>query len=166
MFAETATHLGSAMNSFNYHSDSSTSAVITNNGFYPDIKVSEFINAWKLPTEYGEDTVINKLVLAVFEVNQALADWMADQVSQGYSKLEDIPGEMINSLSLFSASYVNAVSYCAKESLLDFYSSVEREENSEELIKNRRALKNTLKREYKTAINVFLGKSTFSAELL
>lgn len=154
------------MTSFNFHSETSTTTEISNNGFYPVIQVSEFIEAWKLPTDYGEDTIVNKLVLAVFEVNIALNNWMADQVSQGYSKLEDVPGEKINGTSLYSASYLNAVSYCAKESLLDFYSSVEREENSVEIIKNRQALKGTLKREYKTALNVFLGKSTFSAELL
>ncbi len=153
------------MSSFNFDKQTETTSKITN-VFFVDIDVARFIKRWSLPTEHGEDFIIEVLNVAVFEVNRDLNDWALAQQEKGYASLEDVPSKMLGTVNEFVLMYETAVSYKAKSESLKMYAGVVRSEISNELIENKNMLSGSYLRSYSNAINIFLGGHTFDAELL
>ncbi|MGP3790285.1 head completion/stabilization protein [Pseudomonas sp. B392_1p] len=93
---------------------------IENNGFWPDLSVSEFQKGYRLPAEYLVELLVADLTTAMVEVNVDLERRQAD--------LSDAGVELTTHQV---ATYKRAV-YCrAKASLLPQFATVTRRESAE-----------------------------------
>ena len=45
---------------------------ISNDGFYPDLAIEDLMAAYLIPSEYVAEVIIDRLMLAIIEVNQQL----------------------------------------------------------------------------------------------
>jgi len=106
-----------------------TSADITNDGFWPTLSVGELMSKYRIPAEYADDTIIWGLTLALVNVNMALEPVKADIVALGFVSLTAYTTahpHVINSNPLLDTLYKHAVFSRAKAGLLMQFNSMNR----------------------------------------
>ena len=108
---------------------------IKNVGFYPDIKMSEFQNLYRVPAEFNGDIIEHQLTLAISSVNQSLVSWQEDQEAEGHEKLEDVPAPRVNDANVCVQNYKRAVFCKCKASILKEYETVSRQAVAENTTK-------------------------------
>lgn len=54
----------------------STTIVINAHAFFPDIEVQDFIDIYRLPSEYKEVTLVQELKTAMHQINEELIDYV------------------------------------------------------------------------------------------
>lgn len=91
----------------------------SNNGFYPDVDIAEFIQNYAIATQYGNTTgmPVQKLSLAIDSVNKDLALCYATNWLES-NTLADVPGDVVNGKSTLVTLYKHAVFSLAKSLLL------------------------------------------------
>ena len=91
---------------------------IDNDGFWPDLSVSEFQKGYRLPGEYLGEMLAADLKTAMVEVNNDLAKSKAKWQLTGVSCVESADPTVLRDPAFKAATYKRAV-YCrAKASLL------------------------------------------------
>lgn len=93
--------------------------LVTNNGFYPDLDLAEFVDNYAIATQYGSkvDMTVQKLALAIGSVNKDLTLYFATNWL-GLNTLADVPGDEVNGESITVSLYKHAVFSLAKSYLL------------------------------------------------
>ena len=83
---------------------------VSNNGFYPDLNLAELINNYAVATVYGNnnDMAVQKIRLAISSVNRDLATYKTE-IWSTYSKLVDVPADVIDQESSLVTLYKHAV---------------------------------------------------------
>lgn len=66
-------------------------AVITNNGFFPDLSVEEFRQQMRITNTVPDDRVMVSMRNAMIETNRELTVWEAAQKNAGIETLEEVP---------------------------------------------------------------------------
>ncbi|WP_320040739.1 head completion/stabilization protein [uncultured Desulfobacter sp.] len=64
--------------------------VVGNTSFYPEINLSAFQANYRLPGEYREDMLIDRLKLAITWANGELADWHTEKAAEGIVNIGEI----------------------------------------------------------------------------
>ena len=104
---------------------------IENDGFWPDLSMSEFQKGYRLPAEYLVDMLATDLTTAMAEVNRDLAKRKADWQTAGVTSVESADPMVLPERTFHAATYKRAV-YCrAKASLLTQFATVTRRESAE-----------------------------------
>lgn len=106
---------------------------VTNAAFWPAIDLSVFAEEYRLPGEYREGMLEDRVKLAIIWANGELAGWKAGQVADGVEKLSDVsvddaPEWDEGPLVLL---YVRAVSCWAKSMLLADYATMLRKSDAQ-----------------------------------
>lgn len=91
--------------------------VIANDGFFPELNLGEFQKTYRIPAEYQQEMVEQKLRIAMSDCNQLLAVRKADWISLGILKLEDLDWGDIGGVPATVDQYKSAV-YCRAKGLL------------------------------------------------
>lgn len=95
--------------------------VIENDGWFPDIFLSDMRDAMRLDGTVTDARLVQAVVDAILQVNRELADWQARQVQTGITTLADVPATRINRESRLLAQYRRAVYSTAKADLIERY---------------------------------------------
>ncbi len=102
--------------------------VISNDAFWPDIHVDDFQRRRSIPPDIDQDQVASYLLAAVTEINDELADYVADKIAAGYQTAADVPGVHINNENQLTNQYKKAVYARAKADLIGEFASISRRE--------------------------------------
>lgn len=104
---------------------------IENDGFWPDLSVTEFQKGYRLPAEYLVDMLVTDLTTAMTEVNRDLAKRKSEWQNVGVTTVESADTTVLPERTFHAATYKRAV-YCrAKASLLTQFATVTRRESAE-----------------------------------
>lgn len=102
---------------------------LTNDGFWPDMNLSDLQRSRSIPADVDAETVANALLTAAAEVNSALASVQQKQRAAGYQTAADVPGVSMGGISQLAAQYKKAVYARAKADLMGEFASVGRRES-------------------------------------
>lgn len=103
--------------SFTGKPDTYLNTEITNDGFYPDIKLGELQRFYRVPTEYKQDLVEHHMRLAISDCNQQLAVKKAEWNVQGFTMLEQVDEMQIGDELAHVEQYKRAV-FCRAVGLM------------------------------------------------
>jgi hypothetical protein len=139
---------------------------IPNDGFWPDLGVSEFQTGYRLPAEYLVDLLAEGITSAMGEVNLDLAKRKAAWQAGGISNVAAADPLLLQERAFFAASYKRAV-YCrAKAFLLQQFATVNRRESAENLSKEAPETHDLFLRYSQQAVRLLQGRSRITAVLL
>ncbi len=100
---------------------SSDQDAISNDGFFPDVSVTDALAAMRQDGTVTRERMRAALVEAVLSVNEELADWKTRQMAASYATLADVPAPKVDGTSAHGHRYLRAV-YCqARAGLIERY---------------------------------------------
>lgn len=108
---------------------------ITNDGFYPDLEVGEFVGIYRIPSEVKAITIINALKLAIVEINVQLKPFKALIATATLDDYCTAHPYNIGDESVLIAKYKEAVFCYAKSQLFEQIKSFVRKQEAENLAK-------------------------------
>ena len=139
---------------------------VQNDGFWPDLSVSEFQKAYRLPAEYLVELLDAELTTAMIEVNTDLAAQKARWQGAGVSSVESADTTVLPKRTFQAATYKRAV-YCrAKASLLTQFATIIRRESAENLAKELPERPETFLAFSQQAVRSLQGRGRITAALL
>ncbi|MCK1789640.1 head completion/stabilization protein [Pseudomonas violetae] len=139
---------------------------IENDGFWPNLSLSEFQKGYRLPAEYLVDMLATDLTTAMIEVNKDLAKRKAAWHSVGITSVEAADPTVLQERTFHAATYKRAV-YCrAKASLLTQFATVTRRESAENTGKELPERGETFLEFSQQAVRSLQGRGRITAALL
>lgn len=139
---------------------------IENDGFWPDLSVSEFQKGYRLPAEYLGEMLVADLTMAMIEVNTDLVKLKASWQSAGVTSVESADPMVLPERTFQAATYKRAV-YCrAKASLLTQFATVTRRESAENTGKELPERGETFLAFSQAAVRSLQGRGRMTAVLL
>ena len=139
---------------------------IENDGFWPDLSLSEFQKAYRLPGEYLVETLVDGLTTAMVEVNQDLARLKARWQDAGVTSVESADPTVLPERTFHVATYKRAV-YCrAKANLLTQFATITRRESAENTGKEAPERGETFLEFSQQAVRSLQGRGRITAVLL
>lgn len=142
---------------------------IDNDGFWPDLSVSEFQKGYRLPAEYLGDMLVADLTMAMIEVNTDLATVKSILQGAGVSNLEAVAGVATPAEWAYAYKvmlYKRAVYTRAKASLLTQFATVTRRESAENTGKELPERSETFLAFSQAAVRSLQGRGRMTAVLL
>ncbi len=110
--------------------------VIANDGFFPDVVLSEFLAPYRIPAEYDNEAVITAVKLGIVEINTQVAAVKATKIVDGFTTLDaclDAQNEAtIDGEYSLTVLYKKAVSSWAKAWLLQQFNATNRRNTAAE----------------------------------
>lgn len=103
--------------SFSGFTDEKVESAIANDGWFPDLTVSDLQTTYRIPAEYENETVVDAIKQAMIWANRQLKGWKAEKVEAGNSALEDVSDEKIGGEAVVVTLYTRAV-FCKAKALL------------------------------------------------
>lgn len=139
---------------------------ITNDGFWPDLGVSEFQKGYRLPAEYLVDLLADGITNAMGEVNRDLAKRKAAWQAAGIDNVETADPQVLQERAFYVATYKRAV-YCrAKAYLLQQFATVTRRESAANMAKEAPETHEAFLAFSQQAVRLIQGRGRITAVLL
>lgn len=138
-----------------------TSAPVTNDGFWPDLQVADLLNKYRIPSEYVDGLIMQGLLLAVIRVNATLAPVKQAMIDLGHADLAAYTtanSEQLGGKELLLTEYENAVFCRAKAGLLQQFKTINRREIAENEAKEAEETEQYWLNESQASIAVFFNK--------
>ncbi|WP_122435120.1 head completion/stabilization protein [Pseudomonas viridiflava] len=139
---------------------------IENDGFWPDLSVTEFQKGYRLPAEYLVDMLAADLNMAMVEVNTDLAKLKARWQAAGVSNVETADTTVLPERTFQAATYKRAVYSRAKASLLTQFATVNRRESAENIGKDLPERSETFLAFSQAAVRSLQGRGRITVALL
>jgi hypothetical protein len=139
---------------------------IENDGFWPNLSVSEFQKGYRLPAEYLVDMLAAELTTAMIEVNTDLAKLKSQWIVAGVSSVESADPMVLPEHTFQAATYKRAVYSRAKASLLTQFATVTRRESAENIGKELPERPETFLAFSQAAVRSLQGRGRMTAVLL
>ncbi|MDI2594333.1 head completion/stabilization protein [Pseudomonas sp. 681] len=139
---------------------------IENDGFWPDLSVSEFQKGYRLPAEYLVELLVTDLTTAMVEVNRDLAKCKGKWQAAGITSVKSADPMVLPERTFHTATYKRAV-YCrAKASLLTQFATITRRELAENTGKEAPERAETFLAFSQQAVRSLQGRGRITAQLL
>ena len=139
---------------------------IENDGFWPDLSLTEFQKAYRLPGEYLVETLVVGLISAMTEVNADLAKCKDKWQIAGVTSVKSADPMVLPERTFQAATYKRAV-YCrAKASLLPQFVTIIRRDSAENLGKESPDRPETFLAFSQQAVRSLQGRGRITAALL
>ncbi|SCY46076.1 head completion/stabilization protein [Desulfoluna spongiiphila] len=109
-------------------------AVVKNAPFWPDINLAEFQAAYRLPPDYSDGLLKDRLSLAMLWANGELKGFQHEQQQTGVQTLDEVPvddGERLGGVHPKVMHYTRAVCCHAKALLLADYATLHRRNDAQ-----------------------------------
>ncbi|WP_449126148.1 head completion/stabilization protein [Pseudomonas viridiflava] len=139
---------------------------IENDGFWPDLSVTEFQKGYRLPAEYLVELLAADLTTAMDEVNTDLAKLKAQWQGAGVSYVESADTTVLLKRTSPTPIYKRAVYSRAKASLLTQFATVNRRESAENIGKELPERSETFLAFSQAAVRSLQGRGRITAALL
>ncbi|MCJ2370372.1 head completion/stabilization protein [Pseudomonas sp. RGM 3321] len=139
---------------------------VENDGFWPDLSVTEFQKGYRLPAEYLIEMLAADLTTAMVEVNTDLAKLKARWQGVGVSNVESADTTVLPERTFQAATYKRAVYSRAKASLLTQFATVNRRESAENVGKELPERSETFLAFSQAAVRSLQGRGRITAALL
>jgi hypothetical protein len=139
---------------------------IENDGFWPNLSLTEFQKGYRLPAEYLGDMLVTDLTTAMIEVNADLAKLKAQWTVAGVSSVESADPMVLPERTFQAATYKRAVYTRAKASLLTQFATVTRRESAENTGKELPERAETFLAFSQAAVRSLQGRGRISVALL
>ncbi len=139
---------------------------IENDGFWPNLSVSEFQKGYRLPAEYLLELLAAELTTAMHEVNLDLAKCKARWQGAGVSSVESADTTVLPERTFQVAQYKRAVYTRAKATLLTQFATVSRRESAENVGKELPERSETFLAFSQQAVRSLQGRGRITAKLL
>lgn len=139
---------------------------IENDGFWPDLSVTEFQKGYRLPAEYLVEMLAADMTMAMVEVNTDLAKLKARWQGAGVSNVESADTTILPERTFQAATYKRAVYSRAKASLLTQFATVNRRESAENVGKELPERSETFLAFSQAAVRSLQGRGRITAALL
>jgi hypothetical protein len=142
---------------------------VQNASFWPNLNLAEFQEAYRLPGEYREIMLADRLRLGMLWANKELAGFRMMQNTAGITTLAEVPvddGEMLGDTHPLVIQYTRAVSCHAKALLLTDYATMMRKSDAQS---DAREAPETADRWYRAALDALAavrGSMTIYVEAL
>ncbi|WP_414454661.1 head completion/stabilization protein [Enterobacter hormaechei] len=104
-------------------------AILTNDGFWPDLSVKDFQSQRTIPADIDAATIRQALLTAAGEINDDLVKVATKYQGDGHTRAEAVPGVEIDGENLLCARYRKAVYARAKADLMGEFASIGRRES-------------------------------------
>ena len=138
---------------------------IENDGFWPDLSVSEFQKGYRLPAEFLGDLLTDALAIAMAEINTDLAKLQARWQAAGITNV-GTADPLLPGRALKTRLYKRAV-YCrAKASALQQFATVTRRESADNTGKEAPEREDTFLAFSQSAVRALQGRGRITAALL
>lgn len=111
-----------------------TSAPVTNDGFWPALMLGELLENYRIPAEYADGVILTGLTMAMIKINQRLFAVKAKLMLDGYATLEAYTTahpELVNGKQVLEEHYKHAVFARAKAGLLKQFAAINRRPQAE-----------------------------------
>ncbi len=154
------------MSGFSGHTNEDSTTTITNDGWWPDMSVSEFQESYRMPKEYAEKVMVDGLVLAMAWANKQLAAWRAELAEFNYADLVAVPSSELGTDSLLVIYYRRAVFSHAKAYLLTQYPTINRRESANNEARESEETEKKFMEYAQQAIADFTGVGRVTVELI
>jgi hypothetical protein len=139
--------------------------IIENDGFWPDLSVSEFQKGYRLPAEFLGDLLTDALSIAMAEVNDDLAKLKSSWLTAGIAVVEKADPMLLPERAWKAKLYKRAV-YCrAKASALQQFATVTRRESAENTGKEALEREDTFLAFSQSAVRALQGRGRITAKL-
>ncbi|POR62208.1 head completion/stabilization protein [Pseudomonas syringae] len=139
---------------------------VDNDGFWPNLSVTEFQKGYRLPAEYLVEMLAADLNIAMVEVNTDLAKLKARWQGAGVSNVESADTTVLPERTFQAATYKRAVYSRAKASLLTQFATVSRRESAENVGKELPERSETFLAFSQAAVRSLQGRGRITAALL
>jgi hypothetical protein len=110
-------------------------ATVANEDFFPSVNVAGFQAEYRLPGEYRQEMLENRLRLAMIWANGQLNGWRLAQLALGHADLDAVaaadPGMDLGGANKLELLYLRAVSCRAKAMLLADYQTMMRKTDAQ-----------------------------------
>jgi hypothetical protein len=103
--------------SFTGKSQTFLDTTLVNDGFFPDLNLGELQKVYRIPAEYQQEMIEQKLRVAMSDCNQMLAVRKAEWIGVGINALVDLEWGDIGGKPVAVDQYKSAV-YCRTKGLL------------------------------------------------
>ena len=154
------------MSSFSGKPTTFVEQAIENDGFWPNLSVTEFQKGYRLPAEYLVDMLVTDLSTAMIEVNRDLAKRKHQWQNVGITTVESADPMVLTERTFHTATYKRAV-YCrAKASLLTQFATVNRRDSAENIGKELPERGETFLEFSQQAVRSLQGRGRITAMLL
>lgn len=140
--------------------------IIINNGFFPDIQLSEIRNAMRIDGTVTNERLKHSALDAMQTVNRDLKDFRLKAQTQGKSRLSVCDEERINDESELSYLYKRAVFCLTTANLYERYRSFDSTREGDQKADQLIDTAGDLKRDYHFAVRDILGGNRMIAELV
>ena len=143
--------------------------VVANAAFWPDINLAEFQEGYRLPGEYREAMLADRLRLGMLWANKELATFRGTQTAAGIATLAGVPvddGEMLGAFHPMVLQYTRAVCCHAKALLLSDYATLLRKSDAQSDAKEAPETADRWHRAALEALAAVRGTMTISVEAL
>lgn len=139
---------------------------IENDGFWPDLSLSEFQKEQRLPAEYLVELLTDALTMAMFEVNDDLAKCKARWQAVGIINVEAADPLLLPERAFKAKLYKRAVYSRAKAQALPQFATVTRRESAENTGKEAPERAETFLAFSQQAVRALQGRGRITAALL
>lgn len=140
--------------------------VIINNGFFPDIQLSEIRNAMRIDGTVTNERLKHSALDAMQTVNRDLKDFRLKAQTQGKSRLNLCDEEQLNDESELVYLYKRAVFCLTTANLYERYRSFDSTREGDQKADQLIDTAGDLKRDYHFAVRDILGGNRMIAELV
>ncbi len=141
--------------------------MVQNAPFFPDLDLAIFQQNYRLPGEYREKMLSDRLQLAMLWADAELAEWKTSQEALGYESLATVPGgDPIGGKPPLVLHYTRAVSCKAKAFLLNDYKTMLRKSDAQSDAKESDETEAKWHQYASEAINNLQGKLSILVEAL
>ena len=139
---------------------------IANDGFWPDLGLSEFQQGYRLPAEYLVELLVDGIGFAMGEVNVDLAQRKAQWQRAGIHNVAAADPMILEERAFMALSYKRAV-YCrAKAYLLAQFATVNRRDSAENQAKEAPDTAAAFLTFSQQAVRLIQGRSRITADLI
>ncbi|RXJ70641.1 head protein [Veronia nyctiphanis] len=145
------------------NSPNKVSDTVKNNGFFPDVDISDFRATMRVDQTIHTANLKHNLTLAMTAVNQELADW---QHSQQKNTLAEVISESYGTHSRVEFLYRAALFNKTKSALLENYRDFDSTKSGHEKADEMKARIDDHLRLSREAIRLLLGISKVTVELI
>ncbi|SFU80272.1 head completion/stabilization protein [Halomonas korlensis] len=141
-------------------------ALLTNNGFWPEIDPADFRDAERVDGTVTAPRLTHALRVALADVNRQLADWQAAQLNDGATTVDDVALPVWAAAGHYALLYQRALYATAMASLLERYRDHSATNDGDERGEAKDLAADDYRRDARWAVSEILGERHTTVELI